>query len=109
MLIPEGVEHLENPDVKNTPTPKDMPKFSDKAAAKTFKKLDVKMSKKRDRACKKKKATVVRLMAATSRVGYQSYKNKNLPVPGLFERVEGYAVLGKEAGVQCLDRSAFPK
>lgn len=96
-LVPKEVGHVENPNVRDIPTPTDMPDFDGSAAKAKFEGISAEYDKALQTACAESPNQVIRVAADQTRLGYQSYKNKDLPVPGFFEQIAGYAVLGEQA------------
>ena len=94
--VPAAVVHVDNAKWEDKPTPTDMPALDTKAAAVVSSKAATDHAAALAAACAAGADRVVRLDAATSRVGYESYKNGNLPVKGKFNTVGGHAVLGAQ-------------
>ena len=93
-VVPPEVEHLENPDHKDMPTPKDMPELDTSGSEGRYTEVKKEYDAALAEACKAAPESVVRL-APGSRIGYVSYKNKNLTVPGYFSEAHGFGVFGE--------------
>lgn len=91
---PAGVVHVKNEKWEDKETPTDKPALDTKAAGEANTKAATAFGAGHGKACAAGADKVVNLDAAKSRVGYESYKNGNLPVKGKFDKVGGYAVLG---------------
>ena len=100
-VVPSGVGHVENPNVKDMPTPLDMPPFDDSAAKKGWSAARKAFDAAYAEACKTPDQ-MLRIDRDNSRVGYVSYKNRDLPVSGFFEGVWGFARFGDRPSFQLI-------
>jgi len=94
-VVPAGVVHVKNDKWEDKEASKDKPAVDTKASAEAVGKAGAAFTAQHKKACAAGAAKVVTLTQATSRVGYESYKNGNLPVKGMFKSFGGYAVLGE--------------
>lgn len=95
-VVPAGVAHVTNDKWEDKETPTDKPAVDGTASAVANAKAAAAFTAAHGKACAAGADKVVNLDAAKSRVGYESYKNGNLPVKGKFDNVGGYAVLGAD-------------
>ncbi len=95
-LIPEGVEHLKNAKWVDGPAPTDIPEVNLAPGKEAYGKIAGAREGALGQACAADAAKVYQLDPAVSRVGFVSYKNESLPVPGKIGDIHGYAVLGEK-------------
>ncbi|MDF1562701.1 MAG: YceI family protein [Deltaproteobacteria bacterium] len=94
--IPEGVEHLKNEKWVDGPDPEGVPAVDPKAANEAYGKVAGPGEAALAAACAADATKVYKLDPAVSRVGFVSYKNETVLVPGKFGDIHGFAVLGEK-------------
>lgn len=88
-MVPAGVQHAENPAWEDKEASTEMPELDTTAAEKKVAEVESGFQKALEKACGGD-ATVYELSSPETRVGYVSYKNKELPVPGVFTEANGF-------------------
>lgn len=94
--VPAGVRFVQNPKWTDAPTPTDLVSWDEAAAKEDWGTAKAMIEQRLAGACEATPNDVLTLDTAKSRIGYVSYKNGELPVPGYFTRAEGFAVIGDD-------------
>lgn len=94
--IPAGVSHIDNPEWQDMETPTDKPEVNETKAKNAVANARNANAAAVKKACKNK-ANVYAVVGEGTRVGYVSYKNKELPVAGVFSTAGAHIVTGKYA------------